>query len=44
MMCNDEGELKCKLYDKRDGFQFNIENYPHMHSNIPMGAAYSVYV
>ena len=44
MMYNDNGELKFKLYDKRDEFQFNIVNYPHIDSNIPLGPAYSVYV
>ena len=44
MMFNDERELKFKLYDKRDEFQFNIVNYPHMDSNIPIGPAYGVYV
>ena len=43
-MFNDEGELKFKLYDKRDEFQFNVINYPHMDSNILMGPAYGVYV
>ena len=44
MMFNDDGELKFKLYDKRDQFQFGIVNYPHMDSNIPIGPAYGVYV
>ena len=44
MMFNDDDELKFKLYDKRDQFQFNIVNYPHMDSNIPVGPAYGVYV
>ena len=44
MMFNDDGELKFKLYDKRDQFQFDIVNYPHMDSNIPIGPAYGVYV
>ena len=43
-MFNDEGQLKFKLYDKRDEFQFNIVNYPHMDSNIPMGPGYGVCV
>ena len=44
MMYNDNGEIKFKLYDKRDDFQFNIVNYPHLDSNIPLGPAYGVYV
>ena len=43
-MFNDEVELKFKLYDTRDEFQFNIVNYPHMDSNNPTGPAYGVYV
>ena len=43
-MFNGEGELKFKMYVKRDEFQFNIVNYPHMDSNIPMGPAYGIYV
>ena len=37
---NDDGELKCRLYDKRDDFNFDIVNYPFMDSNIPVGPAY----
>ena len=43
-MFKDGGELKFKLYDKRDEFQFDIVNYPHMDSNVPIGPAYGVYV
>ena len=39
-----DGELKCRVYDKRDDFNFNIVNYPFMESNIPINPAYGVYV
>ena len=41
---NDDDELKCRLYDKRDEFNFNRVNYPFMNSNIPISPAYGVYV
>jgi hypothetical protein len=31
------------LYDKRDGFNFAIDNYPFLCSNIPLSPAYGVY-
>ena len=42
LLFNDDGELKCGVYDKRD--DFNIVNYPFMDSNIAISPAYSVYV
>ena len=41
---NDNGELKFRVYDKRDDFNFEIVNYPHLSSNIPSGPAYGVYI
>ena len=41
---NDDGEFKCRVYDKRDDFNFDIVNYPFMYSNTPIGPAYGVYV
>ena len=32
------------VYDKRDGFNFNIVKFPHMCSNIPSKLAYGVYI
>ena len=32
------------LYDKREAFNFNIVNYPHMDSNIPLKPAYGVFI
>ena len=30
------------VFDKRDGFDFHIVNFPHLDSNIPSKAAYRV--
>ncbi len=43
-MFSDHGELKFKIYDKRDDFGFEIVNFPHMDSNVPVGPTYGVYV
>ena len=32
------------MYDKRDDFNFDIVNFPHLDSNIPLGPAYGVYI
>ena len=32
---DSEGRLKTKLYDKRNGFNFPIVNFPFICSNIP---------
>ena len=39
-----DNSLYCKLYDKRDDFNFEIVNFPHLDSNIPLNPAYGVYV
>ena len=44
LIFNDDGELKFRIYDKRDDFNFEIVNYPHMTSNIPINPAYGIYV
>ena len=44
MMYNNDGGIKFKLYDKREDFEFNIANYPHLDSNIPLRPAYGVSV
>jgi hypothetical protein len=33
-----------KHYDKRDDFNVPIVNFPFISSNIPVGAAYGVYI
>jgi hypothetical protein len=38
------GKLTNQLYDKRDGFNFAIVNFPYTCSNIPLSPAYGVYI
>jgi hypothetical protein len=38
------GQLSTNIYDKRDGFNFKIINFPNMCSNIPTSPAYGVYI
>ena len=44
LLFDDDGELKSRVYDKRDDFNFEIVNYPYISSNIPINPAYGVYV
>jgi hypothetical protein len=39
---DSEGRLRMKLYDKRDDFNFPIENFSFICSNIPAGPVYGV--
>jgi hypothetical protein len=39
-----EGQLRTKLYNKRDDFSFPIVNFPFICSNIPAAPAYGVYI
>ena len=41
---DSEGQLRTKLYDKRDYFNFPIVNFPFICSNIPAAPAYWVYL
>ena len=41
---DNDGQLKSKLYDKRDDFNFPIVNFPFLCSNIPAAPAYGVYI
>ena len=36
-------EIRVKIYDKRESFNFEIVNYPHIKSNIPPRIAYGVF-
>ena len=38
-----DNKIKIKLYDKREDYNFEIVNYPHLHSNIPEKIAYGVF-
>ena len=37
------GKFTYKSYDKRNEFNINIANYPHMNGNIPYSTSYGVY-
>ena len=39
-----DGRLTTTLYDKLDDFDFAIDNFPFLCSNIPLSPAYGVYV
>jgi hypothetical protein len=41
---DSEGQLRTKLYDKRDYFNFPIVYFPFICSNIPAAPAYGVYI
>jgi hypothetical protein len=39
-----DGVISSKIYDKRDDFNFQIVNYPHLDGNIPRIPSYGVYM
>jgi hypothetical protein len=41
---DSEGQLRTKLYNKRDDFNFPIVNFPLICSNIPAAPSYGVYI
>ena len=38
------GTARISVYDKREGFNFKIVNFPYLNSNIPRNPAYGVYI
>ena len=36
--------IPCKIYDKRDDFDFEIVNVPYLDGDIPRRASYGVYI
>lgn len=38
------GKIKTSIYDKRDDFNFQIVNFPHLSGNIPKSPSYGVYI
>ena len=38
------GKITTQLYNKRDGFNFSIVNFPYLCSNIRASPAYGIYV
>ena len=39
-----DGFVSCKIYDKRDDFDFEIVNFPFLDGNVPRAASYGVYI
>ena len=38
------GFVSSKIYDKRDDFDFDIENFPFLDGDVPRRASYGVYI
>ena len=38
------GFVSCKIYDKRDDFDFDIVNFPFLDGDVPRRASYGVYI
>ena len=38
------GIISSKIYNKRDDFNFNIVNYPHLDGDVPRSTSYGVYI
>ena len=36
--------ISCKIYDKRDDFDFEIVNFPYLDVDVPCRASYGVYI
>ena len=39
-----DGFVSCKIYDKRDDFDFEIVNFPFLDGDFPRAASYGVYI
>ena len=39
-----DGILSIKIYDKREDFDFNIINYPHLDGDVPLLPSFGVYI
>ena len=39
-----DGFVSCKIYDKRDDFDFEIVNFPFLDGVVPRAASYGVYI
>ena len=39
-----DGFVKTKIYDKRDGFDFDIVNFPFVDGDVPRSTSYGVYI
>ena len=39
-----DGFVACKIYDKRNDFDFEIVNFPYLDGFVPRAASYGVYI
>ena len=39
-----DGFVSCKIYHKRDDFDFEIVNFPFLDGDVPRAASYGVYM
>ena len=39
-----DGFISCKIYDKRDDFDFEIVNFPYLDGDVPRRESYGVYI
>ena len=39
-----DGVISTKIYDKRDDYNFDIVNYPHLDGDVPRATSYGVYI
>ena len=38
-----DGFISCKIYDKRDDFDFEIVNFPHLDGDFPRRASFGIF-
>ena len=43
-LCTSNGTIFSKIYDKRDGFDFDIVNFPFLDGDVPRRTSYGVYI
>ena len=43
-LCISNGTVSTKIYDKRDGFDFDIVNFPFLDGDVPRRTSYGVYI
>ena len=43
-LCISNGTVSTKIYDKRDGLNFDIVNFPFLDGDVPRRTSYGVYI
>ena len=43
-LCISNGTVSTKIYNKRDDFDFDIENFPFLDGDVPRHTSYGVYI